>query len=155
MSKSTKDTLAYYSQSARFYMRAWLNEDVETSFRLQSINVWGMEGSSNAPATIYPKADGTPWVEEAYVHMPNMFNKHLDLDHRAASPLTDFRRRDDRFLRRPGLQRHPRPHQNALEVRARPLPGQGGRILERAPRFRLVRRDPPLCSSRSAIGTWA
>jgi hypothetical protein len=78
MDKRTKDSLSYYSQSARFYMRAWLNEDVEASFRLHSINLWGMEGTSTL-ATAYPKADGTPWVEEAYIHLPNMMNKRVNV----------------------------------------------------------------------------
>lgn len=78
MSKRTKESLNYYSQSSRAYMTAWLNEDVEAAFRAQSITLWGMEGT-NTLVTTYPKADGTPWVEEAYVHMPNLAWKHLNL----------------------------------------------------------------------------
>lgn len=78
MSDLTSDSFSYYSQSARMYMRAWLNEDVEAAFRLQSLNVWGLEGSGT-PVTRYPKADGTPFVEEAYIHMPHMLRNHLDL----------------------------------------------------------------------------
>jgi hypothetical protein len=76
--QGTADRLNYYSQSARFYVRSWLNQDVEASFRLQSINVWGLEGVA-APATRYPNADGSPWVEEAYVHLPNVLAKRVDL----------------------------------------------------------------------------
>lgn len=78
MAGSTKDRLGYYSQSARLYMTAWLNEDVEAAFRLRSVNLWGLE-SAAAPATIYPKADGTPWIEEAYIHLPHMAAKRLDV----------------------------------------------------------------------------
>jgi hypothetical protein len=78
MADATKDTFGYSSQRARFYLTAWLNENVEAAFRLQSIGVSGMEGSGS-PVTRYPKADGTPWVEDAYIHMPNMAWKRLDL----------------------------------------------------------------------------
>ncbi|MBI4396888.1 MAG: hypothetical protein HY548_07320 [Elusimicrobia bacterium] len=72
------DRLNYYSQRARFYMTSWLNQDVEASLRLQSINIWGLEGSG-VPVTRYPKADGSPWVEEAYIHLPNVAWKKLNL----------------------------------------------------------------------------
>ena len=80
MQKTTKDSLDYYSNSARAYMTAWLNEDVEASFRAQSIGIWGLEGANDPllAHTRYPHADGTPWVEEAYVHLPNLFDKHLN-----------------------------------------------------------------------------
>ena len=78
MANQDKESLSYYSQSTRAYMTAWLNEDVEAAFRAQSISLWGLEGTNTLPTT-YPKADGTPWVEEAYVHMPNLAWKHLNL----------------------------------------------------------------------------
>jgi hypothetical protein len=67
---TTGDHLNYNSQTMQFYLRSWLNEDVEASLRMQAVNVWGLEGAA-APATRYPRADGTPWVEEAYVHLPH------------------------------------------------------------------------------------
>ncbi len=74
----TADHLNYYSHRARFYMTTWLNQDVEASLRLQSINIWGLEGS-NTPMTRYPNADGTPWVEEAFIHMPRFAWEKIDL----------------------------------------------------------------------------
>lgn len=76
--KQTKDNLNYYSQNARFYMTTWLNQDVEAAFRLQAVNIWGLEGSGT-PLTRYPKADGTPWVEEAYIHLPKFNWDRLDV----------------------------------------------------------------------------
>lgn len=79
MDNSTSDSLNYYSHSARFYMTSWLNEDVEASMRLQSINIWGQEGSTTPLQTRYPDANGAPWVEEAYIHLPHMFWKKVDV----------------------------------------------------------------------------
>ena len=76
---STKDNLSYTSHQARAYLSGWLTEDVEAGFRVQSINIWGLEGSTSAPVTRYPAADGTPWIEQIYVHLPNLAGKHLDL----------------------------------------------------------------------------
>ncbi|HOW28480.1 MAG TPA: alginate export family protein [Elusimicrobiota bacterium] len=75
----TKDKLNYYNHVMRFYMTSWLNEDVEASLRVQSIDIWGLEGSGLPLNTHYPKADGTPWIEHAYIHMPNMMWNKLDL----------------------------------------------------------------------------
>jgi hypothetical protein len=75
----TKDHLNYYSQAVRFYTRSWLNEDIEASFRLQSINVWGLEGRGLPAGTRYPAADGTPWVEQMYIHLPNLAWNKVDL----------------------------------------------------------------------------
>jgi hypothetical protein len=75
----TQDSRSYYSHQARIYMNGWLNNDVEAGLRIQSINIWGLEGSTSAPVTRYPAADGTPWIEQVYVHMPNLIGKHLDL----------------------------------------------------------------------------
>ncbi len=74
----TRDKFNYQSHAIRAYMRAWLNEDVEASLRVQSLNIWGLEGTG-APVTRYPSADGTPWVEEAYVHLPNFAWKKVNL----------------------------------------------------------------------------
>jgi len=74
----TNDSLNYYSQQARVYMTGWLNENVEASLRVQSLNIWGLEGSTS-PVTRYPAADGSPWIENVYVNMPNLLNKHLKL----------------------------------------------------------------------------
>lgn len=76
---NTKDSYNYYSHQARLYMNGWLNEDVEAGLRVQSINIWGLEGSTSAPVSRYPASDGTPWIEQIYVHMPTLANKHLDL----------------------------------------------------------------------------
>jgi len=79
MNPNTKDRLNYYSHDARFYLRSWLNEDVEASFRLQSINIWGMEGSSDTLVSRYPSTDGSPYLEEAYIHLPNFAWKRVNL----------------------------------------------------------------------------
>lgn len=78
LDNATNDNLNYYSQNAHFYMTSWLNQDVEAGLRLQSINIWGLEGSTT-PLTRYPKADGTPFVEEAYVHLPHVAWKRINL----------------------------------------------------------------------------
>ncbi|MBL0057623.1 MAG: hypothetical protein IPP35_00505 [Elusimicrobia bacterium] len=75
----TRDNLSYYSHQARLYMTGWLNEDVEAGIRVQSVSIWGLEGSTSAPVSRYPKTDGTPWIEQVYLHMPNLMNKHLDI----------------------------------------------------------------------------
>jgi hypothetical protein len=75
----TNDNLSYYSHQAQIYLNGWLNEDVEAGLRVQSINIWGLEGSTSAPVTRYPAADGTPWIEQIYVHLPSLVGKHLDL----------------------------------------------------------------------------
>lgn len=76
---ATSDNLSYYSHQARVYMNGWLNDDVEAGLRIQSVNIWGLEGSTSAPVTRYPAADGTPWIEQIYLHMPHLIGKHLDL----------------------------------------------------------------------------
>jgi hypothetical protein len=76
---STSDTLSYYSHQARVYMNGWLNKDVEAGLRVQSVNIWGLEGSTSAPASRYPSTDGTPWIEQMYIRMPHLIGKHLDL----------------------------------------------------------------------------
>lgn len=76
---ATSDNLSYYSHQARIYMNGWLNDDVEAGLRVQSINVWGLEGSTSAPVTRYPATDGTPWIEQIYLHLPHLVGKHVDL----------------------------------------------------------------------------
>jgi hypothetical protein len=78
MNPTTDDRLNYYSHAARFYVTSWLNEDVEASFRMASLNVWGLEGTQT-PVTRYPYADGTPWLENVYIHLPNFAWKRVDL----------------------------------------------------------------------------
>lgn len=76
---STQDDLNYYSHQLRAYLNGWVSPDVEAGMRVQSVNVWGLEGSTSAPATRYPAADGTPWIEQAYLHMPRLAGNHLAL----------------------------------------------------------------------------
>lgn len=75
---STKDAFSSQSQVLRAYMTAWLNEDVEAALRVQSLSLWGAEGSGK-PITRYPSADGSPWIEEAYIHLPHFFWGKTDL----------------------------------------------------------------------------
>jgi hypothetical protein len=79
LDNATNDRFSYYSQNVRAYLTSWLNQDVEASLRLQSLNIWGLEGSASAPVTRYPKSDGTPFVEEAYIHLPHALWKRVDL----------------------------------------------------------------------------
>jgi hypothetical protein len=76
---NTNDNYNYTSHQARVYMNGWLNEDVEAGLRVQSVNIWGLEGSTSAPLSRYPATDGTPWIEQVYIHMPTLVNKRLDL----------------------------------------------------------------------------
>ncbi|MBK8869932.1 MAG: alginate export family protein [Elusimicrobia bacterium] len=76
---TTADDLNYYSHQIRAYLNGQLSPNVEAGLRVQSVNVWGLEGSTNAPSTRYPAADGTPWIEQAYLHMPRLAGNHLAL----------------------------------------------------------------------------
>jgi hypothetical protein len=76
---STSDDLNYYSHQLRAYLNGQITPDVQAGLRVQSVNVWGLEGSTNAPATRYPAADGTPWVEQAYLSMPRLAGNRLAL----------------------------------------------------------------------------
>ncbi len=60
---TTQDDLNYYSHQIRAYLNGWVSPSVEAGLRVQSVNVWGLEASTNAPATRYPAADGS--VEKA------------------------------------------------------------------------------------------
>ncbi|MBL8023853.1 MAG: hypothetical protein JNK54_06185 [Elusimicrobia bacterium] len=76
---NTSDNLGYYSHQARVSMNGWLSKEVEAGLRVQSVNVWGLEGSTRTPTSRYPSADGSPWIEHIYVRMPNLIGNHVDL----------------------------------------------------------------------------
>lgn len=72
-------SLNYYTHQIRPYVTTQLNSQVEAVFRLQSINLWGQESSTGPAGTRFPKADGTPWVENAYLRIPGLAWDRLDL----------------------------------------------------------------------------
>lgn len=75
----TKDSLNYYSHQLRAYLSGEIAPGIETGLRFQSVNIWGLEGSTQTPSTRYPSADGTPWIEQIYLHMPRLVGGHLAL----------------------------------------------------------------------------
>jgi hypothetical protein len=66
--------LDYYDPRLQAYMIADLSQDVEATVRIQSITPWGAETSSSTLATRYPNANGTPWVQNAFVRLPRLLN---------------------------------------------------------------------------------
>jgi hypothetical protein len=76
---SVGSSLSYYTHQLRPYLTTQLNSQVEAVFRLQSINLWGQETSTGPAGTRFPKADGTPWVENAYLRMPGLAWNRLEL----------------------------------------------------------------------------
>jgi hypothetical protein len=73
------DNNQYYDQRLIAYLTTDLSKDVEASIRIQSITPWGLENSTTSLVTRYPKADGTPWVQNAYVRMPNIWQNRITL----------------------------------------------------------------------------
>lgn len=72
-------SLNYYSHQIRPYFMTRLDSGVEAVFRLQSINLWGQETSTGPAGTRFPKADGTPWIENAYLRLPGLLRNRLVL----------------------------------------------------------------------------
>jgi len=79
---SNEPSPAYFTQRLQLYMGTKLSKDVEAQFKLQSITPWGLEGSTTAAAvqnTRYPSANGTPWIQTAFVRVPKIFNEPIQL----------------------------------------------------------------------------
>jgi len=76
---NTEDRLNYSSSRMRFYIITILTQDIEAVIRIQSIKPWGTEGTNTPNETRYPNADGTPWLESAYVKVPHIMGMPLDL----------------------------------------------------------------------------
>lgn len=55
------------------YLTTDLSKDVEATIRVQSITPWGLEGSTTPLATRYPNANGSPWVQNAFIRLPNIW----------------------------------------------------------------------------------
>jgi hypothetical protein len=70
---------AYYDQRLQAYLTTDLSQDVEASIRIQSITPWGMENSTTTLATRYPSANGTPWIQNAFVRMPHIYKDSIVL----------------------------------------------------------------------------
>jgi len=73
------DDNSYYDQRIEAYLTTDLSKDVEASVRIQSITPWGMEGSSRTPVTRYPESNGTPWIQHAYLRLPNIWKDRIVL----------------------------------------------------------------------------
>lgn len=69
----------YYDQQIQAYLTTDLSKDVEASIRVQSITPWGLEGSTNPLTTRYPNANGSLWVQNAYVRLPNIWKNRIAL----------------------------------------------------------------------------
>lgn len=67
----------YYDQRLQAYLVTDLSKDVEATVRVQSINVWGLEGSTNPLSTRYPDANGDLWVQNAFVRLPGLWKDRI------------------------------------------------------------------------------
>lgn len=77
--QSVGPSLNYYSHQIRPYFSTRLESRIEAVFRLQSINLWGQEISTGPAGTRFPRADGTPWIENAYLRVPGLMRDRLVL----------------------------------------------------------------------------
>lgn len=68
---------AYYDQRIQTYITADLSKDVEASLQLQSITPFGQENSTTTLTTPYPDGDGNLWVQNAYIRLPNIWEKRI------------------------------------------------------------------------------
>ncbi|MCG3205944.1 MAG: hypothetical protein KCHDKBKB_02668 [Elusimicrobia bacterium] len=69
----------YYDQRLQAYLTTDLSKDVEASVRIQSINPWGLEGSTTPLVTRYPHANGNVWVQHAYARLPHLWKDRMIL----------------------------------------------------------------------------
>ncbi len=69
--------IQYTDQRIKAYLITDLSKDVEATVRVQSITPWGLETSTNVLATRYPNANGTPWVQNAFVRLPNIWKGRI------------------------------------------------------------------------------
>lgn len=67
----------YYDQRLQGYLTTDLSKDVEATIRIQSITPWGLEGSTTPLVTRYPNANGTLWVQNAFVRMPGIWKNRI------------------------------------------------------------------------------
>lgn len=64
----TNDHLNYTSQRLRLYLESKPKDNFEFNLWAQGITPWGLAGSTSiAKTTRYPSADGSLWIEQAYV----------------------------------------------------------------------------------------
>lgn len=75
---ASRDNLNYYSQSAQIYLNTRLSPELDARLRVRSLNVWGLEGTGT-PATRYPAADGSPWIEQASIHIAGLAWRRMSL----------------------------------------------------------------------------
>jgi len=75
----TIDGKDYYDQRLVGYLITDLSKDVEATVRVQSINPWGLEGSTTPLASRYPNANGNLWVQNAFVRLPNIWKDRVVL----------------------------------------------------------------------------
>jgi len=74
--KSLPDN-SYYDQRLQAYLTTDLSEDVEAAVRIQSINPWGLERSTTSIVSRYPDANGSPWIQHAYVRLPKIWDERV------------------------------------------------------------------------------
>jgi len=70
---------SYYDQRIQAYLSTSLSKEVEATVRVQSITPWGLEGSTSPLTTIYPNANGNLWVQNAFIRLPNIWQKRIVL----------------------------------------------------------------------------
>jgi len=78
---ASEPSLSFYTQRLQLYMGTQLSRDVEARFQIQAINPWGLEGSTTTALqnTRYPSANGTPWVQTAYLRAPKLLGQPIQL----------------------------------------------------------------------------
>jgi len=74
-------SLSFYLERLQVYMGTQLNKDVEARVQIQALNPWGLEGSTTTALqnTRYPSANGTPWVQSAYLKASQLFGQPIQL----------------------------------------------------------------------------
>ena len=78
---TSEPSLSYFWHRIEAYMGTKLNRDVEAKIQIQAINPWGLEGSTTTALqnTRYPSANGTPWVQSAYLKASQLFGEPIQL----------------------------------------------------------------------------
>jgi hypothetical protein len=77
----SEPSLSFYTHRLQLYMGTQLSRDVEAKFQIQAINPWGLEGSTATAVqnTRYPSANGTPWIQTAYLRAPKLLGQSIQL----------------------------------------------------------------------------
>lgn len=75
----TLPSSSYTNQQLSAYLITDLSKDVEATIRVQSIQPWGVENSTNPLSTRYPDANGGVWIQNAFVRLPSIWKNRIAL----------------------------------------------------------------------------